>query len=128
MMRMSKGCCPLVNTSWDYIDCLWCVETVRLSACLSVGCSSFSIASFGKPQLWRDAISQNAFDTSAGAGIFLVYATYMKRRHGVMKMGILAPLANNCIRLVSPIGESISTYASDTIRRCKCCIVIGSTS
>lgn len=85
--------------------------------CLSVGCLS-SLASFGKPQLWRDAISQNAFDTSAGAGIFLVYATYMKRSHGVMKIGILAPLANNCIRSVCPFGEFMA-YACFSIQ-CRC--------
>ena len=42
----------------------------------------------------------------------------MKRSHGVMKIGILAPLANNCIRSVCPFGE-LMAYACFSIQ-CKC--------
>lgn len=93
------------------LHCILLDATVYMSVSMSVHLCvcllavHLSLASFGNPQLWRDAISQNAFDTSAGAGIFLVYATYMKRSHGVMKMGILAPLANNCIRSVCLFGQ-----------------------
>jgi len=49
-------------------------------------------------KLWVDAASQNAWDTGAGSGLFLTYASYMTRRDGVVKLGTLLPAANNVIR------------------------------
>ncbi|XP_015780187.1 PREDICTED: uncharacterized sodium-dependent transporter YocR-like, partial [Acropora digitifera] len=54
-------------------------------------------------KLWVDAASQNAWDTGAGSGLFLTYATYMTRRDGVVKLGTLLPAANNVISLLSAI-------------------------
>ena len=56
--------------------------------------------SFGNIAMWRDAISQNAWDTGAGAGLFFAYAAYMKRSQGVVKLSIITPLINNVIRYV----------------------------
>ena len=56
------------------------------------------VDSFGQMQLWRDAISQNAWDTGAASGIFLTYAAYMKRSQGVVKLGLIAPVMNNIVR------------------------------
>ncbi|XP_067046195.1 uncharacterized sodium-dependent transporter YocR-like [Acropora muricata] len=56
-----------------------------------------------KLKLWVDAASQNAWDTGAGSGLFLTYATYMTRRDGVVKLGTLLPAANNVISLLSAI-------------------------
>ncbi|XP_074607793.1 putative sodium-dependent transporter YocR [Acropora palmata] len=54
-------------------------------------------------KLWVDAASQNAWDTGAGSGLFLTYASYMTRRDGVVKLGTLLPAANNVISLLSAI-------------------------
>eukprot|EP00118_Oscarella_pearsei_P003316 m.13872 g.13872 ORF g.13872 m.13872 type:complete len:549 (+) comp25278_c0_seq2:3519-5165(+) len=50
-------------------------------------------------QVWVDAVTQNAWDTGAAGGLFLTYATYMRRHDGVVTMGTLTPLANNFVSL-----------------------------
>lgn len=54
-------------------------------------------------RLWVDAASQNAWDTGAGSGLLLTYATYMSRQNSVVKLGILLPVCNNLISLLSAI-------------------------
>lgn len=60
-------------------------------------------AELGTLRLWVDAASQNAWDTGAGSGLFLTYATFMSRRNSVVKLGILLPLCNNLVSLVSAL-------------------------
>ena len=55
---------------------------------------------FSNPRMWVDAISQNAFDTGAGLGLFIPYATYMTSKNGIVKYACLVPIGNNLIRLV----------------------------
>jgi len=47
-----------------------------------------------------DAISQNAWDTGAGLGLFLTYATYMRRTQGSVKLGTVTPFFNNVVSLL----------------------------
>lgn len=56
--------------------------------------------SFAKPRLWVDAISQNAFDTGAGMGLFIPYASFMTRDHAIVKYGTLIPATNNIVSLI----------------------------
>jgi SNF family Na+-dependent transporter len=51
-------------------------------------------------RLWIDAASQNAWDTSAGIGLFLTYATFMKRSQGAVQLGVLTPFFNNVVSLL----------------------------
>ena len=37
------------------------------------------------PKLWLEALTQNAWDTGAGWGLFLTYAIYIRRRYGIVK-------------------------------------------
>ncbi|CAH1247934.1 SLC6A11 [Branchiostoma lanceolatum] len=53
------------------------------------------------PRLWVDALSQNAVDTSAGWGQFLVLGTSMAANQGAVQMGVVVPTANNAISLIS---------------------------
>ena len=53
---------------------------------------------FGKPRLWVDALSQNAFDTGAGMGLMIPYSSYMTKKNGIVKYGHLIPATNNLIR------------------------------
>ena len=39
--------------------------------------------------------------SGGGIGVFLTYATYMKRTQGAVKMGVLTPVLNNLVRLVA---------------------------
>lgn len=65
-------------------------------------------------KLWVDAASQNAWDTGAGSGLFLTYATYMTRRDGVVKLGTLLPAANNVISLLSAIMLYSTVFSTKT--------------
>jgi NSS family neurotransmitter:Na+ symporter len=58
---------------------------------------------FGDAQLWRDALTQNAWDTGAGGALFLTYATYMKREQGAVKLGSTTPIINNLVSLICGI-------------------------
>eukprot|EP00058_Branchiostoma_floridae_P023199 XP_002608689.1 hypothetical protein BRAFLDRAFT_73911 [Branchiostoma floridae] len=55
----------------------------------------------GTPRLWIDALSQNAWDTGAACGIFLVYGASMTQSMGPVKTGTLIPLLNNTVSLMS---------------------------
>ena len=59
---------------------------------------NFFPESFGKPRLWVDALSQNAFDTGAGMGLMIPYSSYMTNKNGIVKYGHLIPATNNLIR------------------------------
>ncbi|KAH9498562.1 hypothetical protein Btru_007378, partial [Bulinus truncatus] len=59
--------------------------------------------SFAKPRLWVDALSQNAFDTGAGAGLLIPYAACMSKHHGVVKYATVVPTINNLISLIAGI-------------------------
>ncbi|OWF38829.1 uncharacterized protein LOC110465744 [Mizuhopecten yessoensis] len=56
--------------------------------------------SLGKPRLWVDAISQNAFDTGAGMGLMIPYSSFMTRDHAIVKYATLIPATNNVVSLV----------------------------
>ena len=68
--------------------------------------------------MWLDAITQNAWDTGeplsstlvvlciltgAAQGAFLTYSTYMTRKNGVVRVGMLTPLCNNFVSLLCGI-------------------------
>ncbi|GIT58021.1 MAG: hypothetical protein Ct9H300mP18_14500 [Candidatus Neomarinimicrobiota bacterium] len=37
------------------------------------------------PRIWLEALTQNAWDTGAGWGLFLTYAIYIRKRYGLIK-------------------------------------------
>ncbi|KAK7091645.1 uncharacterized sodium-dependent transporter YocR-like [Littorina saxatilis] len=57
--------------------------------------------SFGKPRVWVDALSQNAFDTGAGMGIMIPYSSFMTRNNGIVRYGTMVPATNNVISLIA---------------------------
>ncbi len=54
-----------------------------------------------EPGIWVQALTQNAWDTGAGWGLFLTYAIYMKRRFGIVKNAFATGIGNNFISLLS---------------------------
>ncbi|PAA64796.1 hypothetical protein BOX15_Mlig022340g3 [Macrostomum lignano] len=52
------------------------------------------------PRLWVDSASQNAFDTGAAMGLIVPYATYMTRKHGVVRFSTLIPAMNNFVSML----------------------------
>lgn len=57
----------------------------------------------GEPKTWLDALTQNAWDTGAGWGLFLTFAAYMKKEHGVVKNAFLTGIGNNTVSLLAGI-------------------------
>jgi NSS family neurotransmitter:Na+ symporter len=53
------------------------------------------------PQLWLEALTQNAWDTGAGWGLILTYAAYMEHRHGVVQNAFLTGIGNNIVSLLA---------------------------
>lgn len=58
---------------------------------------------FGDPNIWVAALTQNAWDTGAGWGMFITYGAYMQMRFGIVKNALITGLGNNFISLVSGI-------------------------
>ncbi|MFP4487663.1 MAG: sodium-dependent transporter [Bacteroidales bacterium] len=57
----------------------------------------------GTPGIWLDALTQNAWDTGAGWGLFLTYAAYMKKEHGAVGNAFLTGIGNNTVSILSGI-------------------------
>ncbi len=57
----------------------------------------------GQPDIWLQALTQNAWDTGAGWGLFLTYAAYMKSEHGTVKNAFITGIGNNTISLLMAI-------------------------
>ena len=55
------------------------------------------------PKIWMEALTQNAWDVGAGWGLYLTYAAYIKRRHGLVKNAYLTPIANNLVSLLAAL-------------------------
>jgi NSS family neurotransmitter:Na+ symporter len=56
-----------------------------------------------RPKIWLEALTQNAWDTGAGWGLFLTYAAYMKREHGVVKNAFTTGIGNNTVSLLAAL-------------------------
>jgi len=56
-----------------------------------------------RPRIWIEALTQNAWDTGAGWGLFLTYAAYMKKEHGLVKNAFFTGIGNNTISILSGI-------------------------
>ena len=54
-----------------------------------------------QPKIWLEALTQNAWDTGAGWGLFLTYAAYMKREHSVVKNAFMTGIGNNTVSLLA---------------------------
>ena len=64
-----------------------------------------------KPELWLDALTQNAWDTGAGWGLILTYGAYMQRRHGIVKNSFLTAIGNNVVSLVAAVTIFAAVFA-----------------
>jgi NSS family neurotransmitter:Na+ symporter len=56
-----------------------------------------------RPNLWLEALTQNAWDTGAGWGLIITYGAYMRRSHGVVKNAFITGFANNTVSLLAAI-------------------------
>ena len=56
-----------------------------------------------QPKIWLEALTQNAWDTGAGWGLFLTYAAYMKREHRLVKNAFMTGIGNNTVSLLAAL-------------------------
>jgi len=57
----------------------------------------------GDPKIWLNALTQNAWDTGAGWGLFMTFAAYMKKEHGTVSNAFLTGIGNNTVSLLAGI-------------------------
>jgi NSS family neurotransmitter:Na+ symporter len=55
------------------------------------------------PGTWLSALTQNAWDTGAGWGLFLTYAAYMETRQRIVKNAFITGIGNNTVSLLAAI-------------------------
>ena len=56
-----------------------------------------------RPKIWMEALTQNAWDVGAGWGLYLTYAAYVKREHGLVKNAFLTPIGNNLVSILAAL-------------------------
>ncbi len=56
-----------------------------------------------KPRIWIEALTQNAWDTGAGWGLFLTYAAYMSTKQGIVRNAVATAVGNNTVSLLAGI-------------------------
>jgi len=65
----------------------------------------------GNVNIWLQALTQNAWDTGAGWGLILTYATYMKSREDVPLNSFLIGFGNNSVSLIAGIMVLCTVFA-----------------
>ena len=58
-------------------------------------------STLASPNIWLQALTQNAWDTGAGWGLILTYGAYMRREHGVVRNAVLTGVGNNTVSLLA---------------------------
>jgi neurotransmitter:Na+ symporter, NSS family len=56
-----------------------------------------------KPNIWLEALTQNAWDTGAGWGLILTYAAYMRKTDNITLAALQTGIGNNIISLMSAV-------------------------
>ena len=71
------------------------------------------------PEIWLEALTQNAWDTGAGWGLILTYAAYMQARHGVVQNAFITGIGNNIVSLLAGmiIFGTVFATLGDTMPR-----------
>ncbi|MCF7957369.1 MAG: sodium-dependent transporter [Phycisphaerae bacterium] len=63
------------------------------------------------PKIWMEALTQNAWDVGAGWGLYLTYAAYVRREHGVVKNGFITPVCNNLVSMLAALMIFSTVFA-----------------
>ena len=68
-------------------------------------------ARLAEPNIWLQALTQNAWDTGAGWGLVVTYAIYMRSREDVALNGFLIGFGNNSVSLLAGIMVLCTIFA-----------------
>ncbi|MFT5143941.1 MAG: NSS family neurotransmitter:Na+ symporter [Rhodothermales bacterium] len=63
------------------------------------------------PKIWIEALTQNAWDTGAGWGLFLTYAAYMSTKQGIVKNAVATAIGNNVVSLMAALMVFATVFA-----------------
>jgi len=63
------------------------------------------------PKIWIEALTQNAWDTGAGWGLFLTYAAYMSTKQGIVKNAVATAVGNNVVSLMAALMVFATVFA-----------------
>lgn len=63
------------------------------------------------PKIWIEALTQNAWDTGAGWGLFLTYAAYMGSKQGIVKNAVATAVGNNTVSLLAALMVFATVFA-----------------
>ncbi|MDX1619165.1 MAG: sodium-dependent transporter [Balneolaceae bacterium] len=58
-------------------------------------------STLSRPEIWLEALTQNAWDTGAAWGLILTYAAYMRRRDDITISAFQTGIGNNIVSLVA---------------------------
>jgi NSS family neurotransmitter:Na+ symporter len=61
------------------------------------------LSQLARPRIWMEALTQNAWDVGAGWGLYLTYASYLKRKHGLVKNAFMTPVGNNIVSMLAAV-------------------------
>lgn len=64
---------------------------------------TIEVSQFTKPEMWLEALTQNAWDTGAGWGLIICYAAYARSNDAINKSAIQTGLGNNLISLIAAV-------------------------
>ncbi len=106
-----KGIASIERANRILIPALLLIVLISLGRTLTLDGASEGIAflftpdwsTLSRPQIWLEALTQNAWDTGAGWGLILTYGAYMQNRHGVVKSAIITGVGNNTVSLLAAI-------------------------
>ena len=106
-----KGVKSIENVNKILIPSLLVIVVLSVIRALTLPGSGAGIAylfhpdwhQLANPKVWLAALTQNAWDTGAGWGLFITYAAYMKKEHGVVKNAFITGMGNNTVSLLSGI-------------------------
>jgi len=68
-------------------------------------------AQLARPKIWMEALTQNAWDVGAGWGLYLTYAAYVRREHGIVKNGFVTPMGNNLVSMLAALMLFSTVFA-----------------
>ena len=60
-------------------------------------------SSLAKPQIWLEALTQNAWDTGAAWGLILTYAAYMRSQDNITISAFQTGIGNNVVSLLAAV-------------------------
>jgi len=104
-----KGISSIEKVNKVLIPSLLLVLVVSLIKALSLENSGLGLeylftpdwATLKKPEIWLEALTQNAWDTGAAWGLILTYAAYMRKSDDVTISAFQTGIGNNIVSLVS---------------------------